>query len=136
MQRSQQEPETRRVHRIDPELAEGLLDAADLVAQGTLLLEAFLVDNPIHHTLPETTPFTNAVDEALQILATSIKKEQPLETFPNLKESLSALEHAVQSMNSSTQQVTTIGLQMVLTEAKSIVRSVNTMKQLLATRTE
>ncbi len=94
------------------------------------------MDNPIHHTLPETTPFTNAVDEALQILATSIKKEQPLETFPNLKESLSALEHAAQSMNSSTQQVTTIGLQMVLTEAKSIVRSVNTMKQLLATRTE
>ncbi len=53
IQRSQQEPETRRVHPVDPELAEGLLSATDSIAQSVLSLEAFLVDSPTQHTLSE-----------------------------------------------------------------------------------
>lgn len=56
--------------------------------------------------------------------------------MPNLKESLSALEHTAQTTNSSAQQATPTDLQVVLTEAKSVVRSINTMKQLLTTRTQ
>ncbi len=70
------------------------------------------------------------------ILAASIQKGQPIETFPNLKESLSALEHTAQTTNSSAQQATPTDLQVVLTEAKSVVRSINTTKQLLTTRTQ
>ncbi len=132
LQRSQQEPETRRIHRVDPDLAEGLLSAADSIAQRVLALEAYLVDNPARHALSEVTPFINAVDEALHILATSIRERQPVATLPNLQEALRSLEHAKKVMNSTEQRA---DLRFVLAEAKGIARSINTMKQLLSTRT-
>lgn len=129
VQRSQQEPETRRVHRVDPELAEGLLGIADLIAQSVLLLDAFLVDNPAHYMLPETVPFTNAVDEAFHVLITSIQEEQAIAGFPDVQEALAPIERAVTSTNDMRTD-----LQFVFVEVKSIARSVNAMKQLLSTR--
>ncbi len=131
VQRSQQEPETRHVHAVDPELAEGLLSAADIIVQSVLSLEAFLVDNPAQHTLPETLAFTQTVDTALRVLATSIDREQPLENFPDVQSAFTLLEH----IDASTSPAP-ITLRFVQAEAKNIVRGVNTMQQLLATKTQ
>ncbi len=128
-QRSQQEPETRSAHRVDPELTEGLLIAADFFAQSVLSLEAFLADNPARHMLPEVQPFAHTVDEALHLLVTSLDEEQPVKDFPDIKEAFATLERAIQPAN-----VVHPGVHLVVTEAKSIARSVNTMKQLLSTK--
>ena len=131
VQRSQQEPETRRVRAVDPELAEGLLSAADLIGQSVLSLEAFLVDNPAQHTLPETLAFTQTVDDAFHTLVISVNKEQPVEDFPNVQAALTQLEQADTSTSSAP-----ITLRFVQAEAKNIVQSINTMQQLLATKTQ
>jgi uncharacterized membrane protein YccC len=129
LQRSQQEPETRGTHRVDSELIEGLLIASDLLSQSVLSLEAFLADNPARHMLPEIQPFTHSVDEALHLLATSVDEEQSLGVFPDVNEAFAALERAVHIENGTRPEV-----RVVMTEAKSITRNVNTMKQLLVTR--
>lgn len=126
VQRFQQEPETRRAHAVDPELAEGVLSAADIIAQSVLSLEAFLVDNPAQHTLPETVPFTQTVDTALHRLAISVDKEQPLEIFPDVQAALAQLEQIDSSTSSAP-----ITLRFVQAEAKSIVQGVSTMQQLV-----
>ncbi len=131
IQRSQQEPETRGTHRVDPELTEGLLIASDMIAQSILALEAFLVDNPAQHTLPETLAFTQTVDTALKMLATTIDKEQPLNNVPDVQAALTRLEHIDASTSSAP-----ITLRFVQTEAKHIVRGIGTMQQLLATRVQ
>ncbi len=131
VQRSQQEPETSRVRRVDHELADGILTAADLIAQNVIVLEAFLLENPAHYRLSETLPFTHAVDEAFHVLITSIQEEQPITTFPDVQATLTPIEHAVTSASN-----THTDLHFVCVEAKSIAHSVNTMKQLLATHLE
>ena len=121
IQRSRQEPETRHVHAIDPELAEGLLSATNIIMQSALSLEAFLVDSPTQHT----------IDKALGMIATSIDKEQPLDDFPDVQVALTTLEH----VNASTSS-TPIMLRFVQAEARGIVRGVNAMHELLITRAQ
>ncbi len=131
IQRSRQEPETRHVHAIDPELAEGLLSATNIIMQSALSLEAFLVDSPTQHTLPETVAFMHTIDKALGMIATSIDKEQPLDDFPDVQVALTTLEH----VNASTSSIP-IMLRFVQAEARGIVRGVNAMHELLITRAQ
>ncbi len=132
VERSLQEPEP---HRIDANLAYGLLGAAERIIQRVLTLEAYLIDNPGQHACPEIIPFARCVDEALHILATSIQNEQSVLALPDLEGALHALKHAEKSSNRSSHEGCA-DLSTVITEAKGIIRNMHIMNSLLRTKTE
>ncbi|MEO8972443.1 MAG: FUSC family protein [Ktedonobacteraceae bacterium] len=132
VERSLQEPEP---HRIDANLAYGLLGAAERIIQRVLTLEAYLIDNPGQHACPEITLFAKYVDDALHLLATSVQNEQPVSALPDLERALKTLKHAEKSSNRSSQQGCA-DLSIVITEAKGIIRNIHIMKSLLSTNTE
>src|SRR3989442_8442272 len=121
VERSLQEPEP---YRIDPDLALGLLGAADNIARSVLALEAYLLDNPSRHAIPQITAFTAKVDEALRLLATAIREERPVTALPNLEEALRTLEHAEKSGNRTRNEATT-ALRFVISEAKHLNPTTN-----------
>ena len=128
VERSLQEPEP---HRIDRDLNEGLLEATEDIARSVLALEAYLLDKPERHALPQVTSLTAKVDEALRLLAAAIREDQPITTFPDLQEALHTLKHAEKSAHHMPDE-TRATLHFVLAELKSIIRSINAMKQLLS----
>ncbi len=132
IERSLQEPEP---HRVDLDLAQGLLRAADTIAQSILALEAYLLDNPSHHALPQITVLTRKVDEALRLLATAIREGQPVQALPDLQEALQNLRHSGKLDTHALDEAPT-DLRFVIAEIKRIVRSIKTMNQLLSTKLE
>ncbi len=96
-----------------------------------MLTGLILIDNPAQCMLPETLAFTQTIDTALRAIATSVDKEQRLENFPDVQAVFTQLEHIDTSTSSSL-----ITLRFVQAEAKSIVRGVITMQQLLSTKTQ
>ena len=123
VERSLQEPEP---YRIDPDLALGLLGAADNIARSVLALEAYLLDNPSRHAIPQIAAFTAKVDEALRLLATAIREERLVTALPNLEEALRTLEHAEKSGNRTRNEAST-DLRFVISEGKHIIRNINAM---------
>ncbi len=123
LQSSLQEPHR---PRVDADLAEGVLAAADSIVQSVLALEAYLVDNPVRHPLPMIHPFANAVDEALGILATAIRLDQPVGALPHLQEALHTLEHDLKAER-HVQPEADIDLHLIISQAKRIVRSIDTL---------
>jgi uncharacterized membrane protein YccC len=117
--------------RIDPDLAQGVLRATDNIAQCALALEAYLIDNPARHALSEMSTFAKKVDEALHLLATAIREEQSVSTLPDLQKALQALKHSRKSAPDTENEA---DLQFVLTEAKRIIRNINTIYQILSTK--
>ena len=130
--RSLQEPEP---HRIDLDLAQGLLRAADAIAQSILTLEANLLDNPSRHALPELIPLIRNVDESLRLLVTAIREGRPVEALPNLQEELHSLK-PTGKLDTSTPDETRADLRLAKAEVKRIIRSIHVMNQLLATKLE
>jgi uncharacterized membrane protein YccC len=120
-------------HRVDVELAQGVLDAASTIGQSVLALEAYLIDNPERHPLPMIRPFANAVDEALHIIATAIRQNRPPEGLPNLQEALHKLEHDLKA-EKHLQPEANIDQHLILSEAKRIVRGIDALNQLLASK--
>jgi uncharacterized membrane protein YccC len=118
-------------HRFDPDLAQGLFAAADKIAQSGLTLEAYLIDNPAHHALPEISPFAREVDQALELLTNALRNQQSISTFPDLHKALDALKHAEKSAPNKPYEERA-DLRFVLTEAKNIVNNISTMRQLLS----
>ncbi len=127
--RSLQEPAP---HQFDPDLARGLLEAADNIIQRVLALEAYLIDNPSGYILLQFATFSSVVDAALQKLAAALREEHSVTDFPNLQEALHTLEHAERS----TPPELHADLHVVITEAKRIIRNIDAMKQLLSTKME
>ena len=132
VERSLQEPEP---YRIDANLVYGLLGAAERIIQHVLTLEAYLIDNPKRHAYLEIIPFARCVDDALHMLATSIRDEQPVPALPDLESALQTLKHAEKPGNRSPQGGRT-DLSLVITEAKGIIRNIHIMKSLLSTKAE
>jgi uncharacterized membrane protein YccC len=130
--RSLQEPEP---HRVDLDLAQGLLRAADAIAQSILTLEANLLDNPSRHALPELIPLIRNVDESLRLLVTAVREGQPIKALPNLQEELHSLK-PTGKLDTSTPDETRADLRLVKAEVKRIIRSIHVMNQLLATKLE
>lgn len=126
VQRIQQEPELQQAHI---ELAQGLLNAADSIVGSVITLEAYLLDNPSHHALPVVTDFSHQVDEALRILATSIREGQPPKTLPDVQDTLRALDKS----SNQRQQAARTDLHFVVSEAKRIAATIHAVKQLLST---
>jgi uncharacterized membrane protein YccC len=129
VQRSLEEP---KPHRTDLELAQDVLDAAGNIVGSVLTLEAYLLDNPSHDALPAVTGFSNKVDEALRILATSIREGQPVTALPNLQEALRTLQAGKSGYLA--QQASRTDLHFVLSEAKGIISTINAISQLLSTK--
>jgi uncharacterized membrane protein YccC len=128
VERSLHEP---KPHRVDPDLAQGALRAADNIVQSALALEAYLIDNPARHALPEMTTFAKKVDEALHLLATAIREDQSVSTLPDLQKALQALKHSGKSASDIENEA---DLHFVLNEAKRIIRNINTIYQILSTK--
>ncbi len=130
LQNSLKEPQR---NRVDADLAQGVLGAADTIAQSALALEAYLLNNPVRHPLPMMHPFANAVDEALRRLTTAIRLDQPVGELPNLQEALYNLEHDLKAEQHA-QPEADIDQHLIISQAKRIVRSIDTINQLLATK--
>jgi uncharacterized membrane protein YccC len=122
-------------HRIDPDLAQGLLAAEDGIAQSILTLNAYLVDNPARRALPEAVVFAAKVEEALGLLVTALREGQPVSTLPDLQEALRTLKQAGKSGRDKHHAAKT-DLRFVLAEAKRVVRNIDTLCQLLAAKKE
>lgn len=125
--RSLHEPES---HRINPNLALGIMGAIDQVAQSVLTLEAYLLDNPSHRAHPEIIPFSRKVGETLDELATTIREKQPEPVPANIQESFRSLEHTVKAEKQASPEEHW-DRRFLLSEAKRIMRSTNTLSQLL-----
>jgi len=123
VERLQHEPEP---HRIDVDLAQGLLEATDTIAQSVLTLEAYLQDNPTCYALPEMATISKKIDEAFQALIIG----QSVSAFPNLQEALQALRH-IRKSKTYTQNEARIDLRLILTEVKRIICTLNIIHQML-----
>jgi uncharacterized membrane protein YccC len=122
LQNSLKEPHR---HRVDADLAQGVLGAADTIAQSALALEAYLLDNPVRHPLPMVRPFADAVDETLHRLATAIRLDQPVGELPNLQEALYNLEHDLKAEQHA-QPEADIDQHLIISQAKRIVSTPST----------
>ena len=91
------------------------------------------MDNPARHALPGISAFSSSVDEALRLLALALREGQPLIVFPDLQQAMHKLEHVG---NLSKHNEARADLRFVIAEARRIIRNINTMKQLLATKRE
>lgn len=125
IQRSLQEPEP---HRINKDVAWGLLGAMNVLVRSALVLEAYLIDNP-SHALPALTQFEEKVDEALNILATAIHERQKVTPLPDLQKAFRIIDSISRP---DTQQEGTTNLSVVRAEAKQIIRTIHTMYDLLS----
>jgi uncharacterized membrane protein YccC len=130
LQNSLKEPHR---HRVDTDLAQGVLGATDTIAQSALALEAYLLGNPVRHPLPMMRPFADAVDEALRRLTTAIRLDQPVGELPNLQEALYNLEHDLKAEQHA-QPEADIDQHLIISQAKRIVRGIDAINQLLATK--
>jgi uncharacterized membrane protein YccC len=117
-------------HRIDTDLAQGLLEATDTIAQSVLTLEAYLQANPTHYALPEMATITKKIDEAFQALITAIREGQSVSAFPNLQEALQELRH-IRKQETHISNDARTNLRLVLIEVKHIICTLNTMHQLI-----
>lgn len=129
LQRSLQEP---AAHRVDPELAESLLAAADNLSRSALALEAYRRDNPEHYALPAVLDFASAVENSLDQMAAAIRSRQPATSLPDMQAALQQLKASVKT----TKQLQVESHQQwhfVIEEAKRIVAYLQAMQQLLAT---
>jgi uncharacterized membrane protein YccC len=128
LQRAQQEPKTRRA---DLDLAEDMLGAADTIARAVLSLEAYLLDNPQHDTLPEIAEFSQSIEQTMHQLAEAIREKQQAQALPDLQTAFQHLQAAARTKKRS-QQDTRVQWQLVVEEAKQIVATLRDMQQLLA----
>lgn len=126
VQRSLQEP---AAHRVDAELAQGLLAAADNVSRSILTLEAYLYDNPPRHALPAVQNFADTVETALDHLATAIRLRQSA-TLPDTQAALQQLKAASRATKRPSNTPQQQG-RFIIEEAKRIVVYLQAMQQLL-----
>ncbi|HZU03939.1 MAG TPA: FUSC family protein [Ktedonobacteraceae bacterium] len=129
LQRAQQEPEP---HHTDLELAQNLFDTEITLATSILTLEAYLIDNPAHQPLPMVTEFSKKVDQALRILATSLREGQAVTALPDLQEALRRLQ-AERPANRAQPELSA-DLRFVIAEARRIVTAVNALSRLISLR--
>ncbi|HYX51269.1 MAG TPA: FUSC family protein, partial [Ktedonobacteraceae bacterium] len=116
-------------HSNDLELAQDLLAMVDTFIVSVLTLEAYVIDNPTHCALPMVSDFCNSVDEALRIMASAIREEQPLSRFPDLQEVLHSLQDS--KSGSLAQDKCRSELRFVISEARRIVGILNGMRDML-----
>lgn len=128
VQRSLQEPATQRVNA---DLAEGLLGAADNIARSVLALEAYLLDHPEHDTLPEMATFSATINNALSDLATTIRTGKPALPSPDLPKALQQFK-AASKLKRQTADNTREQWHFVDKEAKRIVANTQAIQQLLS----
>lgn len=127
--RSLQEPET---HRVNAELATALLEAADGISRSVLALEAYLLDNPQHDTLPVVALFSTAADEALSQLASALREKQPAPALPGVEQALKNLKAAIKAKKSLNGEGRG-QWRFVSEEARRIATNIQVMQQLLST---
>ena len=120
-------------HRVDVDLAQGVLDAANSIAESVLVLEAYLLDNPVHHPLPMIHPCARAASEALRILATAIRLDRPPEGLPNLQEALHTLEHDLKAEKQVHPEID-IDQHLIISQAKRIAYGIDAINQLLVSK--
>ncbi|HET8851505.1 MAG TPA: FUSC family protein, partial [Ktedonobacteraceae bacterium] len=129
VRRSLQEP---KAHRVDTELAEGLLGAADNIARSALTLEAYFHDNPRRYALPEIAIFSRQVDEAMSRLAAALREGQQATALPDLPAALRALQAAVKAKKQVPDEARA-QWHFLIAEAKRIVANIQAIQQLLST---
>ncbi len=129
VRRALQEP---KAHRVNAELAEGLLGAADNIARSALTLEAYLHNNPRRYALPEIATFGEQVDETMSRLAAALREGQQATALPDLPAALRELQAAVKAKKQAPNEART-QWHFLIAEAKRIVANIQAIQQLLST---
>lgn len=129
LQRSLQEP---AAHRVDADLAQGILAAVDNLARCVLDLEAYLYDHPQISPCPQVLAFAATVESTLDHLASAVRTRQPVEHLPDIQAALQQLKNAAKitrrNLAASHSQ-----WHFIMEEAKRITTYLQTMQQLLST---
>ena len=120
-------------HRVDVNLAEGLLGAADSIIQSILTLEAYLIDTPERHPLPMIRPFASTIDEALRKLTTAIRQDQPVAMLPTMQQALYKLEHELKAEQLDHPKAG-IDQHLIISQCKRTVHSIMSIDELLGTK--
>lgn len=128
VQRSLQEP---AAHRVEAELAQGLLAAADNISRCALALEAYLRDNPRIYAFPEMVAFCKAAGDALNGIASTVQTRQRAE-LPDMQAALQRLKAAARATK-QLQGETQAQWRFVIDESRRVVAYIQVMKQLLET---
>ncbi len=126
VQRAINEPAS---HHTDLELAQDLPGTVDTLIVSVLTLEAYLIDNPSHCSLPMASDFRKSVDEALRIMALAIRNEQPLSGFPDLQEAFRSLQGSKSGLQA--QDRCRSDLRFVVSEARRMVGILNGMREMM-----
>jgi uncharacterized membrane protein YccC len=126
LRRALQEP---KAHRVNVELAQGLLGAADNISRSALTLQAYLQHNPKHYAFPEIAAFGKQVDEAMSRLAAALREGQPVTSLPDV----SAALHVVVKAKKQVPDEARAQWQLLIAEAKQIVANIKAIQQLLST---
>lgn len=131
VQRSLQEPPA---HRIDADLAQGLLAALDDISRCALALEAYRFDHPHLYACPPALDFAVAVETTLDNLAMAMRAHEPARNLPDMPAALQQLKNAAraakQSQPESRQQ-----WNFFLEEARRVTAYLRVLQQLLTTST-
>ena len=110
-----------------PNTAQGLLASTDGIAKSPLSLEASLQEHVMHHPIPELKDFSQDCETSLAALARTIRTAETTKQ-PDLQRTLHWLKQAKRTASDETRTE----MQIVYTEAATIVRSIDIMKRLLA----
>jgi uncharacterized membrane protein YccC len=111
------------------EIAQSWLAAEDRLARSLLILDSNLQDNPARHALSELEPFASCLDKSFQALLTSAETQQMVPDLSDLKHSLKQLRTALIEKQSPGNDY-----HLVLSEAKNIERSLETIRELLSSQ--
>ena len=129
VRRALQEP---KAHRVDAELAEGLLGAADNISRSALRLEAYLHDHPRRYALPEIATFSEQTDQAMSRLVAALREGQLATALPDLPAALRALQAAVKAKKQAPDEARA-QWHFLIAEVKRIVANIEAIRQLLST---
>ncbi|HEX7736582.1 MAG TPA: FUSC family protein [Ktedonobacteraceae bacterium] len=129
VQRSLQEPVA---HRVDADLAEGLLAAADDLSRCALALEAYLNDHPRLYPCPPALDFAVTVETTLDNLAAAIRAREPARNLPDVPAALQQLKNAARVAR-QTQPESHQQWKFLLEEARRVTTRLQAIQQLLTT---
>jgi uncharacterized membrane protein YccC len=120
-------------HQRDADLADGLRIAAQTLASSVLALDGFAHVRVSGQSLPSLAEFARAADAALRAIEQRLRDPGVRPAWPDLQPALHVLRHA-RPERAAESPALALEVDLLQAEAERIVRALDTMRQLSATR--
>lgn len=130
IQRSLQEPAR---HQFDADLGHGLLESSNMIMQSLLAVESCLLDKQARMEIPQISRFSIHFSETMSDIAVAIGGHGIARDMPDFQKDIHALECLTKSRGYVSEGPM---LDVLIMEARNIVRHITFMHQLLTARRE